>query len=95
MPPSPLYFAAVCLPFFSLSSPFGSVFLAGFVVGFWYFSHFFLLLFLPRHISFCKYFRTVWGCVRACVCVWHCYDVVAVVGYVQRHLVSASVVLVV
>lgn len=35
----------------------------------------------------------VYGC--AAVCVWHCYDIVAVVGYVQRHLVSASVVLVV
>lgn len=29
------------------------------------------------------------------LCVWHCYDIVAVVDYVQRHLVSASVVLVV
>lgn len=37
----------------------------------------------------------VCGCTGVRLCVWHCYDIVAVVGYVQRHLVSASVVLVV
>lgn len=43
------------------------------------------------------FLHCVYGGVCGCawLCVWHCYDIVAVVGYVQRHLVSASVVLVV